>query len=43
VTLTLEPAAGGASEELKADVVLVATGRRPYTDGLGLEVTVAHC
>jgi dihydrolipoamide dehydrogenase len=37
VTLTLEPAAGGASEELTADVVLVATGRRPYTEGLGLQ------
>jgi dihydrolipoamide dehydrogenase len=37
VTLTLEPAAGGATSELTADVVLVATGRRPYTDGLGLE------
>ncbi|MBI5165379.1 MAG: dihydrolipoyl dehydrogenase [Magnetospirillum sp.] len=37
VTLTLEPAAGGAAEEITADVVLVAIGRRPYTDGLGLE------
>ncbi|MDH1263465.1 dihydrolipoyl dehydrogenase [Pseudomonas sp. GD03944] len=37
VTLSLEPAAGGASEELKADYVLVAIGRRPYTEGLGLE------
>jgi len=37
VTLTLEPAAGGAKEELVADVVLVAVGRRPYTDKLGLE------
>jgi dihydrolipoamide dehydrogenase len=36
VTLTLEPAAGGATEELKADVVLLSIGRRPYTDGLGL-------
>ncbi len=36
-TLTIEPAAGGDSEELKADVVLVAIGRRPYTDGLGLD------
>jgi dihydrolipoamide dehydrogenase len=37
VELTLEPAAGGAAETLKGDVVLVAIGRRPYTDGLGLE------
>jgi dihydrolipoamide dehydrogenase len=37
VSLTLEPAAGGAREELKSDVVLVAIGRRPYTEGLGLE------
>lgn len=37
VTLSVEPAAGGAAEEVKADVVLVAIGRRPYTDGLGLE------
>jgi dihydrolipoamide dehydrogenase len=37
VELTVEPAAGGAAESLKGDVVLVAIGRRPYTDGLGLE------
>ncbi|MCA3643044.1 MAG: dihydrolipoyl dehydrogenase [Methylobacterium sp.] len=37
VTLSVEPAAGGAPEEVKADVVLVAIGRRPNTDGLGLE------
>lgn len=37
VTLTVEPAAGGAAEEIKADVVLVAIGRRPYTEGLGLD------
>ena len=37
VTLTVEPVAGGAAEELKADVVLLAIGRRPYTEGLGLE------
>jgi dihydrolipoamide dehydrogenase len=33
----IEPAAGGAAETLDADVVLVAIGRVPYTDGLGLE------
>lgn len=37
VTLTLEPAKGGAAEELKADRVLLAIGRRPYTQGLGLD------
>jgi dihydrolipoamide dehydrogenase len=36
VTLTLEPAAGGAQEALEAEVVLLSIGRRPYTDGLGL-------
>ncbi len=36
VTLTLEPAKGGAAEELSADIVLLAIGRRPSTDGLGL-------
>jgi len=36
-TLTLEPSAGGAGETLEADVVLVSIGRRPYTEGLGLE------
>jgi dihydrolipoamide dehydrogenase len=36
-TLTLEPAAGGASETIEADCVLVSIGRRPNTDGLGLE------
>jgi dihydrolipoamide dehydrogenase len=37
VTLTVEPAAGGAAEQIEADVVLVAVGRVPYTEGLGLE------
>ena len=37
VELTVEPSAGGAAETLKGDVVLIAIGRRPYTDGLGLE------
>ncbi|GGE06365.1 dihydrolipoyl dehydrogenase [Aureimonas endophytica] len=41
--VTFEPVAGGAAEVLEADVVLVATGRRPFTDGLGLdEVGVAR-
>ena len=37
VTLKVEPAGGGAAETLKADVALVAVGRHPATDGLGLE------
>ena len=36
-TLTLEPAAGGDPETLEADCVLVSIGRKPNTDGLGLE------
>ncbi len=36
-TLTLEPAAGGDAETIKADCVLVAIGRRPNTEGLGLD------
>jgi dihydrolipoamide dehydrogenase len=35
--VTVEPAAGGDAQTLDADVVLVAIGRRPYTEGLGLE------
>ena len=37
VTLTLEPAAGGAGETLEADAVLLAVGRRAYTADLDLE------
>ena len=37
VTLTVEPSNGGNSEEINADIVLVATGRRPYTEKLNLE------
>jgi dihydrolipoamide dehydrogenase len=33
----VEPAAGGAATTIEADVVLVAIGRVPYTEGLGLE------
>ena len=34
---TVEPAKGGAhAETLEADIVLVSTGRVPYTEGLGL-------
>ena len=37
VELAVETAAGGAATIVKADVVLVAVGRRPFTDKLGLE------
>ncbi|MBO0755626.1 MAG: dihydrolipoyl dehydrogenase, partial [Bradyrhizobiaceae bacterium] len=33
----VEPVAGGTAEEIEADVALVAVGRVPYTEGLGLE------
>ena len=36
VTFQVSPAAGGKAESLAADVVLVAIGRRPHTEGLGL-------
>lgn len=35
--VTIEPAKGGAARTLEADVVLVAIGRKPFTEGLGLE------
>ncbi|MDZ4762587.1 MAG: dihydrolipoyl dehydrogenase [Alphaproteobacteria bacterium] len=35
--LTMESAKGGAAETLEAEIVLVAIGRRPWTEGLGLE------
>ena len=35
--VTFEPVKGGDAETVSADVVLVSTGRRPYTEGLGLE------
>jgi dihydrolipoamide dehydrogenase len=34
---TVEPAAGGTAETIEADVVLVAVGRVPFTQGLGLD------
>ena len=36
-TLTVEPVKGGDAVKMDADIVLVATGRVPYTEGLGLE------
>ncbi|HEX8217071.1 MAG TPA: dihydrolipoyl dehydrogenase [Allosphingosinicella sp.] len=38
VRLSMEPAQGGAAETIDADVVLVSIGRRPNTEGLGLDV-----
>ncbi|RCW25953.1 dihydrolipoamide dehydrogenase [Ciceribacter lividus] len=37
--VTFEPVKGGEAQTLEADIVLVATGRKPYTAGLGLEET----
>ena len=36
-TVTYAPKSGGDAQTVTADVVLVATGRRPYMDGLGLD------
>ncbi|MFM6829295.1 MAG: dihydrolipoyl dehydrogenase, partial [Novosphingobium sp.] len=36
-TLTVEPSKGGEASTIEADCVLVAIGRRPYVDGLGLD------
>lgn len=35
--LTYEPVKGGDQTTIKSDVVLIATGRRPYTEKLGCE------
>jgi len=37
VTLSAEPAKGGKAEKIEADIVLVAIGRKPYTENLGLK------
>ena len=37
VKLSVEPAAGGDTEIVEADTVLVAIGRRPHTENLGLD------
>lgn len=37
LSVSVEPAAGGDGEQIKCDVVLVAVGRKPYTEGLGLK------
>ncbi|MGH7003156.1 MAG: dihydrolipoyl dehydrogenase, partial [Alphaproteobacteria bacterium] len=35
--VSFEPVKGGDAQTIDADVVLVSTGRKPYTDGLGLK------
>ena len=37
IQLTMEPSKGGDQKTEEYDVVLVSTGRRPFTEGLGLE------
>ena len=37
VKATIEPSTGGEAKTIEADVVLVAIGRRPFTEGLGLD------
>jgi len=37
VSVSVEAAAGGNKETIEADVVLVSIGRKPYTEGLGLD------
>lgn len=35
--ISYEPVKGGSTETIKSDIVLISTGRRPYTDNLGAE------
>jgi dihydrolipoamide dehydrogenase len=37
VKVTMEPVAGGGAETMDCDYLLLAIGRRPYTEGLGFE------
>ena len=37
LVITTEAVDGGEPEKMKADVMLIAVGRRPYTEGLGME------
>ncbi|MBL6853808.1 MAG: dihydrolipoyl dehydrogenase [Alphaproteobacteria bacterium] len=37
LTVTVEPAAGGAQQTIETDIMLVSIGRRPYADNLGLD------
>ena len=43
VSLSMEPAGGGASSKLKCDVVLVAIGREPFVEDLGIEKLGIAC
>lgn len=35
--VTFQPISGGRTERVETDVVLIATGRRPFTEGLGIQ------
>jgi len=37
LSVALEPSGGGEQQRVETDVMLVAIGRRPFTEGLGLE------
>ncbi|MSO91897.1 MAG: dihydrolipoyl dehydrogenase [Rhodospirillales bacterium] len=37
VEVTFEPRDGGATDKIRCEIVLVAVGRRPYTERLGLD------
>jgi dihydrolipoamide dehydrogenase len=37
LSVTVEPAAGGAQQTIETDIMLVSIGRRPFVDNLGLE------
>ena len=41
VNVAMESVKGGKNEEVQCDVLLVCVGRKPYTDNLGLEVTIS--
>ena len=43
VKVSMEAVKGGREELMECDVLLVCVGRKPYTEGLGLEVGVVWC